>query len=129
MLILLCEGENILNGRPLTYVSDAANDTTAITPVHFIQDIRGSEVHDLDIIDLKHRLKTVRYLQNVRDNLRKRFQKENVGELVRNQKLTSKGKEITAGEIVLIGSDNSKRLNCLWVVSSKCILAKTTSKQ
>ncbi|GFT40886.1 hypothetical protein TNCV_3477661 [Trichonephila clavipes] len=85
------------------------SDAPAITPVHFIQHIRGSEVHDLDIIDLKHRLKTVRYLQNVRNNLRKRFQKENVGELVRNQKLTSKRKEITVGEVVLIGSDISKK--------------------
>ncbi|GFW72717.1 integrase catalytic domain-containing protein [Trichonephila clavipes] len=85
-----------VNGRSLTCVSDDPNETTAITPAHFIQDIRGSEVHDLDIIDSKHVLKRVRYLQNIRDNLRKRFQKEYLGELVRNPKSTSKRKEITA---------------------------------
>ncbi|GFV07101.1 DUF5641 domain-containing protein [Trichonephila clavipes] len=63
MFTLLCEGESVLIGRPLTYVSDDPNETTAITPAHFIQDIRGSEVHDLDITDSKHLLK--------RDNLRK----------------------------------------------------------
>ncbi|GFU79803.1 DUF5641 domain-containing protein [Trichonephila clavipes] len=111
MLTLLCDGESVINGRSLTCVSDDPNETTAITPAHFIQDIRGSEVNDLNIIDSKHLLKRVRYLQNIRDNFRKRFQKEYLGELVRNPKSTSKRKEITVGEIVLIGSDNSKRLN------------------
>ncbi|GFS51387.1 hypothetical protein TNIN_279511 [Trichonephila inaurata madagascariensis] len=40
MPTLLCEGESVINGRPLTYVSDDPNETTAITPAHFIQDIR-----------------------------------------------------------------------------------------
>ncbi|GFW16614.1 integrase catalytic domain-containing protein [Trichonephila clavipes] len=67
MLTLLCEGESVLNGRPLTYVvakshrvakqcdvnihlltltyvSDDPNEMTAITPAHFMQGIRGSEV-------------------------------------------------------------------------------------
>ncbi|GFX47964.1 DUF5641 domain-containing protein [Trichonephila clavipes] len=80
ILTLLCECESILNGRPLTHVSDVPNDMTYITPAHFIQDNRASE-------------------------------KECLGELVRNSKSTSKRKEVTVREILLIGSDNSKRLN------------------
>ncbi|GFY69636.1 integrase catalytic domain-containing protein [Trichonephila inaurata madagascariensis] len=41
---------------------------------------------------------------------KKDFQKEYL-ELVRNPNSTSKRKEITFGEIVLIGSDKSKKLN------------------
>ncbi|GFX33178.1 DUF5641 domain-containing protein [Trichonephila clavipes] len=62
MLTLLCEGESAINGRPLAYVSDDPNETTAITSAHFIQDIRGSEVHDLNRKDLKHLLKRARYI-------------------------------------------------------------------
>ncbi|GFX16438.1 DUF5641 domain-containing protein [Trichonephila clavipes] len=69
MLALLREGESVINGRPLTYVSDDPDETTAIIPAHFIQDTRGTEVHDLDIIGAKYLLKRVRYLQNITKRL------------------------------------------------------------
>ncbi|XP_071040408.1 uncharacterized protein [Parasteatoda tepidariorum] len=108
MLTLLCEAESVINGRPFTYLSDDPNE---ITPAHFIQDIRGSETHDIDIFNSKHLLKRVRYLQSLRENLRKRFQKDNLGELVRNPNSRSKQKEISAGKIALIGCESTKRLN------------------
>ncbi|XP_071039994.1 uncharacterized protein [Parasteatoda tepidariorum] len=100
--------ESVINGRPLTYLSDYPNE---MTPAHFIQDISGSETHDIDIVNFKHLLKRVRYLQS----LRKRFQKEYLGELVRNPKSRSKQKEMSVGEIVLIGCEGTKRLNCFLV--------------
>ncbi|GFX47920.1 DUF5641 domain-containing protein [Trichonephila clavipes] len=75
MLALLREGESVINGRPLTYVSDDPDETTAIIPAHFIQDTRGTELRDLDIIDAKYLLKRVRYLQNVRDSLKDQITK------------------------------------------------------
>ncbi|GFU02651.1 DUF5641 domain-containing protein [Trichonephila clavipes] len=75
MLTLLREGESVINGRPLTYVSDDPDETTAIIPAHFIQDTRGTELHDLDITDAKFLLKNVRYLQNVRDSLKDQITK------------------------------------------------------
>ncbi|XP_071037202.1 uncharacterized protein [Parasteatoda tepidariorum] len=111
MLTLLCEAESVITGRPLTYLSDDPNEMTPITPANFIQDIRVSETHDIDIVNSKHLLKRVRYLQSLRENLRKRF-KEYLGELVRNPKSRSKQKEISVGEIVLIGCEGTKGLNC-----------------
>ncbi|XP_054724179.1 uncharacterized protein LOC129234240 [Uloborus diversus] len=111
MLTVLCEAESVINERPLTYISDDPNEMTPVTPAHFIQDIRGSETHDLDILDSQHLLKRVRYVQSLRDNFRKRFQKEYLGELVRNPKSRSKQQEISVGEIVLIGCEDTKRLN------------------
>ncbi|GFY15094.1 RNase H domain-containing protein [Trichonephila clavipes] len=70
MLTLLREGESVINGRPLTYVSDDPDETTAIIPANFIPDTRGTEVYDLDIIDAKYLLKRVRYLQNESDRLK-----------------------------------------------------------
>ncbi|GFU48520.1 uncharacterized protein NPIL_45821 [Nephila pilipes] len=54
MLTLLCECESIVNGRPLTYIYDDPNELKAIKPSDFIQDIKGTEVLDLDIVDAKH---------------------------------------------------------------------------
>ncbi|GFU56905.1 integrase catalytic domain-containing protein [Trichonephila clavipes] len=108
MLTLLCEGDSVINEIPLTYVF---NYPYEMTSAHFIQDIRGAKSHDLDTINSKHLLKRTRYLQNVRDNLRKRFQKLYLGERVCIPKSRYKRKEISFEEIVFIGSNNAKRLN------------------
>ncbi|GFT29552.1 DUF5641 domain-containing protein [Nephila pilipes] len=111
MLTLLCECESIVNGRPLTYIYDDPNELKAIKPSDFIQDIKGTEVLDLDIVDAKHLRKRIRYLQNLRYQLRQRFQKEYLSELIRNPQLAPKRCNLSVGDIVLVGSDNVKRLN------------------
>ncbi|GFT93957.1 integrase catalytic domain-containing protein [Nephila pilipes] len=83
----------------------------AIKPSDFIQGIKGTEVLDLDIVDAKHLRKRIRYLQNLRYQLRQRFQKEYLSELIRNPQLAPKRCNLSVGDIVLVGSDNVKRLN------------------
>ncbi|GFS85447.1 transposable element Tc1 transposase [Nephila pilipes] len=83
----------------------------AIKPSDFIQDIKGTEVLDLDIVDAKLLRKRIRYLQNLRYQLRQRFQKEYLSELIRNPQLAPKRCNLSVGDIVLVGSDNVKRLN------------------
>ncbi|GFT05094.1 uncharacterized protein NPIL_35041, partial [Nephila pilipes] len=83
----------------------------AIKPSNFIQDIKGTEVLDLDIVDAKHLRKRIRYLQNLRYQLRQRFQKEYLSELIRNPQLAPKRCNLSVGDIVLVGLDNVKRLN------------------
>ncbi|KAF8784366.1 hypothetical protein HNY73_010054 [Argiope bruennichi] len=56
----------------------------------FIQDIKGTEVLDSDIVDAKHLRKRIRYLQNLRYQLRQRFQKEYLSELIQNPQLAPK---------------------------------------
>ncbi|GIY28124.1 DUF5641 domain-containing protein [Caerostris darwini] len=81
MATLLCECESIANGRPLTYIYDDPNVLRAIKPSDFIQDIKGNETMDL-------------YLQ-----------------LIRSPQSFSKRRNLSPGDIVLVGSDNTKRLN------------------
>ncbi|GIX66606.1 DUF5641 domain-containing protein [Caerostris extrusa] len=90
MITLLCECESIVNGRLLTYIYDDPNELRAIKPSDFIQDIKGNETMDLDIVDAKHLRKRIRYLQNLRYQLRQRFQKEYLSELIRNPQSFSK---------------------------------------
>ncbi|GBM98525.1 hypothetical protein AVEN_53817-1 [Araneus ventricosus] len=60
---------------------------------------------------IMHILKRVRYLHTLRSNLRKRFYKEYLGELVRSPKVASKRKMISPGEIVIVESKNPNRMN------------------
>ncbi|XP_071043373.1 uncharacterized protein [Parasteatoda tepidariorum] len=107
---LLCECESVVNGRPLTYVSDDPNELKPLTSSHFIQDIKGNETVDLDIKDAKYLRKRIRYLQSLRDQLRQRFKEEYLAELVRCHK-TSNQKKLAPGDNVLIGSDDKRCLN------------------
>ncbi|GIY98472.1 reverse transcriptase [Caerostris extrusa] len=111
MVTVLCECESIVNGRPLTYIYDDPNKLRAIKPSDFIQDIKVNETMDLNIVDAKHLRKRIRYLQNLRYQLRQRFQKEYLSELIRSPQSFSKRRNLSPGDIVLVGSDNTKRLN------------------
>lgn len=111
MLTLLYDCEATINGRPLTYLSDDPNELKPLTPAHFIQDLKERETVDLDLIDSQHLLKRVRYLHTLRQNLRNRFYKEYLGELIRRPKTASRRKVISPGEIVLVESKNPNRMN------------------
>ncbi|GFT16903.1 DUF5641 domain-containing protein [Trichonephila clavipes] len=78
---------------------------------HFIQDIKGNETVDLDIVDARHLRKRIRYLQNLRFLNYVHYFKEYLAELIRNPQLSLKRYHLSFGDIVLIGSDNTKRLN------------------
>ncbi|GFX92543.1 DUF5641 domain-containing protein [Trichonephila clavipes] len=82
-----------------------------IKPSDFIQDIKGNETVDLDIVDARHFRKRIRYFQNLRFQLRQRFQREYSAELIRNPQLSLKRHNLSPSDIVLIGSNSTKRLN------------------
>lgn len=110
MITVLCDCEMTINSRPLTYVSDDVNDLKPLTPSMFLQEIKDNETPELDIInkiDLNTRL---RYRQTLMDQLRKRFRKEYLSQLImRPSKEESRSLKI--GDVVLIGDDNKKRFD------------------
>ncbi|GBM93179.1 hypothetical protein AVEN_181975-1 [Araneus ventricosus] len=73
MVTLLCECESVVNGRLLTYLYDDPNELRAIKPSDFIKDKKGNETVDLDIVDVKHLCKRIRYLQSLRCQLCQQF--------------------------------------------------------
>ncbi|GBM15711.1 hypothetical protein AVEN_262883-1 [Araneus ventricosus] len=108
---VLCKCEAILNDRPLTVVS-ADSSLTAITPANFLREIQNNSVpvvkHDFNSNFYKRRL---RYIQIVYQAFRKRFRHKYLGTLKTSRKKVVRNCKLKEGEIVLIGSDDKKRLS------------------
>ncbi|GBM00954.1 hypothetical protein AVEN_6294-1, partial [Araneus ventricosus] len=109
LLTILCDIESVVNCRPLTYISNDSEDLLPLTPSMFLQDIKESGVADLDLLDRSKLLKRQRFLQELREQFRCRFRKEYLAQLV--QRHGQKDCELKVGDIVLVGSDNLKRIN------------------
>ena len=108
---LVCDAEAFINMRPLTYVGE--DEMMPITPAHFLGDIKSLDTPNFEFMNTLHFSKRIRYVAKIREELKTRFKKEYLANLVRYRRLSNmKGNKLKVGEIVLISNDNSKRL--LW---------------
>ncbi|GFY66035.1 DUF5641 domain-containing protein [Trichonephila inaurata madagascariensis] len=98
-----------VNSRPLNYLSDDPDDLTPLTPSMFLQDIQTVGIPDQDNID---NINLTRYQQRLRNDLRNRFRDEYLSLLVHQESNKAGSKEVRVGDVVLIGCDNKKRLDC-----------------
>nr|XP_042907172.1 uncharacterized protein LOC107438580 [Parasteatoda tepidariorum] len=108
---VLCDCESIINGRPLTYVSEDISDLVPLTPSMFLQEVREVGLPDLDLLDSKSLNKRFAYRQRLRQDLTKRFRSEYLGQLRQFDRKMRSSSPIKIGDVVLISSDNTKRLD------------------
>ncbi|GFU31915.1 bel12-ag transposon polyprotein [Nephila pilipes] len=76
-----------------------------------LADIPLNNVSDLDQIEKTNIVLRWRYIQKVRENLKQRFKREYLGFL--RSSVTKTEEKINVGDIVLIGTDDKKRLHWL----------------
>ncbi|GBM87613.1 hypothetical protein AVEN_119541-1 [Araneus ventricosus] len=107
MMTVSCDCEAIIKSRPLTYVSENDTDFTPISPSKFIQGIREWIAPDLVVADHNSLNKRIKYRQTVQKDLRDRFRS---GQLVQIR-TCKESRPISVGDIVLVGSDNLKRIH------------------
>lgn len=82
-----------------------------LTPAKFIQDIKEVGVPECDFIESHDYNQKRRYRQKIREDLRRRFRNEYLGQLIQTARNKNKiCRKLKVGEIVLIGNDNTKRL-------------------
>lgn len=109
MLTILCDCETIVNSRPLTYMTNDVSDLAPLTPNMFLKELPEIGVPDFDILQVTDIRERSRYLQTLQSNLRQRFRVEYLGQLRENLKF-KESRELKLGDLVLIGSDDQKRL-------------------
>ncbi|GBM14120.1 hypothetical protein AVEN_60955-1 [Araneus ventricosus] len=106
---ILCDCENFINSRPITYISEDL-ELEPLKPAMFLRDIQESGIPDLDQIDSTSLQKRFLYRLKLREDLRKRFRSEYLGHLRIYAKGSRNRHTFCVGDIVLIES-TAKRIN------------------
>ena len=105
---VLCEIEGIVNGRPLTKLSDDAHDVTPLTPNHLLMLKGGSAVppgrFDADIYRRRWRL-----AQHLANTFWRKWVRMYLQELRRRCKWTDTKPNLSVGDLVLITDTNTPR--------------------
>jgi hypothetical protein len=110
LLTKLCEVESIVNARPLTFVTEDQDDLIPLSPSMFLQDIQDSYCPEVSALDENGLKRKHRVMQQLSEELRLRFRKEYLAQLVHRGK-SQKHYEFKLGDVVLVGDDNKKRLD------------------
>ena len=111
MLTVLIDCESVMNSRPITFVSDNEHEYIPLTPSHFLHEIKEVGVLDLDNIEGTALNKRYVYRQKIKDDLRRRFRSEYLGALSFQKRRIKSENIVNVGDIVLVGSDNKKRVD------------------
>ena len=110
---LMCEVESIVNGRPLTKVSDDPRDLEALTTNHLLLLRSGTTllpgVFRKEDVYSRWRWRQVQYLSDV---FWHRWLKEYLPSLQERQKWTGSTTNFKVGDVVLVVDENSLRI--LW---------------
>ncbi|OXA47646.1 Pro-Pol polyprotein [Folsomia candida] len=109
------EVEAVINSRPLTYISEDKDDLVPLTPAMFLQDNREVEFPEEMALDAQALRNQHKSLVKMREELRTRFRSEYLSLLVQRGK-EKKLPDFHVGDVVLIGSDDKKRI--LWPMGS-----------
>ncbi|GFS62466.1 DUF5641 domain-containing protein [Trichonephila clavipes] len=107
---VICDCEFLINSRPLTYISENPQELIPLTPAMFLIENRCSDTTDIDELNSRDLRKRMKYRIKLLSDLRQRFRKEYLSELIQKQN-DNRVREPRIGEMVLIGNDNKKRLS------------------
>ncbi|XP_015118391.1 uncharacterized protein LOC107042035 [Diachasma alloeum] len=107
----LCDCEAVINSRPLTYLAEDPEQLIPLSPDMFLRDLRLHGVADLDQVDAQALTRRLRYRQRLKDELRERFRVEYLGQLARRSFEKGLNGSLKEGDLVFVGSDNTKRLD------------------
>ncbi|KMQ81922.1 hypothetical protein RF55_24751 [Lasius niger] len=92
-------------------MTEETDEVVAITPAMFLRDIQEEKVSDLDQIGKSHLSKNLRYRQRLKEDLRRRFRIQYLGQLSQRNKHKHATTPFSVGDIVLVANDLQKRLD------------------
>ena len=107
-----CEVENVVNGRPLTYVGDSADDLAPLSPNHFLRLRDGSALPPGSFCpNDKYRSRWM-YVQHLANQFWSRWTKEYLADLQARQKWHDDQRDLKVGDVVVILDESTPRY--LW---------------
>ncbi|GFW38668.1 integrase catalytic domain-containing protein [Trichonephila clavipes] len=94
----------------LLFLKTGEKELIPLTPAMFLIENRCSDTTDIDELNSRDLRKRMKYRIKLLSDLRQRFRKEYLSELIQKQN-DNRVREPRIGEMVLIGNDNKKRLS------------------
>jgi hypothetical protein len=99
-----------MNERPLTYISDDPDDLRPLTPAMFMRDLPVAVLPEVDVTESTLRI-NLKKIQKLRAELRSRFRKEYLSQLVSRAKGKKSSIPLGPDDVVLVEMDNCKRVD------------------
>lgn len=104
---LLCQIESIVNSRPICELSTDPNDTTALTPAHFLNLVPMEMTADMDLSDEKTNwLNRWQIIQKMSQKFWMQWKNEYLNLLQTRKKWSSTQPNIQLGQLVLLKVEN-----------------------
>ena len=104
-----CEIESIINGRPLTKISDDIDDPTPLTPNHLLLLREGYTIPAGKFEGRNLYRKRWQQVQHLAEQFWRRWLKEYLPELQHRNKWTIESQNLKKGDLVLIMNENTPR--------------------
>jgi len=92
-------------------MTEEAREAIAITPAMFLQDIQKKGIPDLDQIGRTQLSKNLRYRQRLKEELRKRFRIQYLGQLSQRNRRKHNAISFSVSDIILVANELQKRLD------------------
>jgi len=108
---VFCEVESIVNGRPLTPISDDPNDLKALTPNHLLLLRPGLPCPLAEFTVKDTYRKRWRHVQYIADQFWKRWINEYLPTLQLRRRWLEVRRNVRVGDIVLVAQENTPRKN------------------
>jgi hypothetical protein len=107
---VLCEIENVLNSRPLSYVNNDHSHPTPLTPNHFLHHA-GTTVSPINAPNAGDNLSRKRWRQSqlISEHLWRRWRREYLPTLTVRRKWLHERRSLRAGDVVMIVDNNAPR--------------------
>jgi len=102
--------QEVLNDRPLTYVSVKAEDLEPLTPNMFLKPFGNCKFPEGDLTEGEKMRVRHKYMTTLWGELKQRFQREYLSLIVSKTK-KKPTRELQVGELVVVGNDIKKRLD------------------
>ncbi|XP_058816996.1 uncharacterized protein LOC131680291 [Topomyia yanbarensis] len=111
LLTVVAPIESVLNSRPLAPLSDSPDDTSALTPGHFLIGEALFSIPEPDLCDLgTKRLSRLQDMKRSAQDLWRRWSRDYLSQLQQRSKWKKETADVEVGQLVLMKQDNTPSL-------------------